>query len=166
VEKTQYAGQLPLDYEAHWPPLKALLSEQLRLLDEGYPNNPHLRLTDGELHLDRLEKGVTPESAQALKNRLRQMLDRRHLSDLLLEVQHWTNFLSGFTRLNSGRPITEEDTAEKVKLLTCLIAEGCNIGFSDIGFENESPLCSAEHKGDSFSNPRTVSGERFPSLRR
>jgi TnpA family transposase len=132
AEKTQYAAQLPLDYEAHWPPLKALLSEQLRLLDEGYPNNPHLRLTDGELHLDRLEKGVTPESAQALKNRLRQMLDRRHLSDLLLEVQHWTNFLSGFTRLNSGRPITEEDTAEKVKLLTCLIAEGCNIGFSDM----------------------------------
>jgi Tn3 transposase DDE domain len=140
---------LPLDYEAHWPPLKALLSEQLRLLDEGYPNNPHLRLTDGELHLDRLEKGVTPESAQALKNRLRQMLDRRHLSDLLLEVQHWTNFLSGFTRLNSGRPITEEDTAEKVKLLTCLIAEGCNIGFSDmsiIGPGLSDEQLSEDHK--------------------
>jgi Tn3 transposase DDE domain len=60
------------------------------------------------------------------------MLERRHLSDLLLELQHWTNFLGGFTRLSSGRPITEEDTAEKVKLLTCLIAEGCNIGFSDM----------------------------------
>lgn len=131
-EKTQYAGQLPLDYDAHWPPLQTLLTEQLRLLDEDYPRNPHLQLTDGELHLERLEKSVTPDSALVLKTRLRQMLQRRHLSDLLLEVQHWTNFLSGFTRLSSGRPITEEDTAEQIKLLTCLIGEGCNIGFSDM----------------------------------
>jgi len=132
AEKEQFAAHLPLAYDQHWPRLKGLLQEHLRLLDEDYPRNPHLQLTDGELHLDRLEKVATPDSAQALKMRLRQMLERRHLSDLLLEVQHWTNFLSGFTRLNSGRPITDEDTAEQIKLLTCLIAEGCNIGFSDM----------------------------------
>jgi hypothetical protein len=86
-----------------------------------------LQLRDGEFHLDRLEKLATPETARALKNRLRQTIQRRHLSDLLLEVQGWTNFLGAFTRLNSGRPITEADTAEQIKLLACLIAEGCNI---------------------------------------
>lgn len=132
TQKTQYAAQLPLQYDEHWPQLQALLSEQLRRLDEDYPCNPHLQLREGELHLERLEKTVTPDSAQALKTRLRQLLQRRHLSDLLLEVQHWTNFLSGFTRLNSGRPITQEDTAQQIKLLTCLLAEGCNIGYSDM----------------------------------
>src|SRR5215475_7057353 len=131
-QKAEFASHLPLDYDEHWPRVKALLSEQLRLLDEDFPNNEHLQLRDGEFHLDRLEKLATPESARALKNRLRQMIQRRHLSDLLLEVQGWTNFLSAFTRLNSGRPITEADIAEQVKLLACLIAEGCNISLNDM----------------------------------
>jgi hypothetical protein len=57
-----------------------------------------------------VDRAVT---ARALKNRLPQMIQRRHPSDLLLEVQGWTNFLGAFTRLNSGRPITEADTAEQ-----------------------------------------------------
>lgn len=131
-QKTDLASHLPLDYDEHWPQIKALLSEQLRLLDGDFPNNSHLQLSEGEFHLDRLEKLATPETARVLKNRLRQMIQRRHLSDLLLEVQGWTNFLGGFTRLNSGRPITEADTAEQIKLLACLIAEGCNISLNDM----------------------------------
>jgi TnpA family transposase len=150
AQKTQYAAQLPLEYDEHWSQLQALLSEQLRLLDEDYPRNPHLQLSDGELHLERLEKSATPDSAQALKTRLRQLLQRRHLSDLLLEVQHWTNFLSGFTRLNSGRPMTQEDTAQQIKLLTCLIAEGCNIGFSDMSIIG--PGWSEEQLGEIQAN--------------
>jgi TnpA family transposase len=131
-QKTDLASHLPLDYAEHWPQIKALLGEQLRLLDEDFPNNSHLQLSDGEFHLDRLEKLTPPETARALKNRLRQMIQRRHLSDLLLEVQSWTDFLGGFTRLNSGRPITEAETAEQIKLLACLIAEGCNISLNDM----------------------------------
>jgi TnpA family transposase len=131
-QKAEFASHLPLDYDEHWPRVKALLSEQLRLLDEDFPNNEHLQLRDGEFHLDRLEKLATPETARTLKNRMRQMIQRRHLSDLLLEVQGWTNFLSAFTRLNSGRPITEADTAEQIRLLACLIAEGCNISLNDM----------------------------------
>jgi hypothetical protein len=63
---------------------------------------------------------------------MRRMLQRRHLSDLLLETQGWTGFLKAFTRVTSGRPITEADTAEQITLLACLIAEGCNIGLSDM----------------------------------
>jgi hypothetical protein len=37
------------------------------------------------------------------------MLQRRHLSDLLMETQGWTGFLKAFTRVTSGRPITEAD---------------------------------------------------------
>jgi TnpA family transposase len=130
--KAELASHLPLDYDQHWPQIKALLSEQLRVLDRDFLDNPHLELRNGQFHLDRLEKLTPPETARTLKNRLRQMIQRRHLSDLLLEVQSWTNFLGGFTRLNSGRPITEADTADQVKLLVCLIAEGCNISLNDM----------------------------------
>jgi hypothetical protein len=51
---------------------------------------------------------------------MRRMLQRRHLSDLLLETQGWTGFLKAFTRVTSGRPITEADTAEQITLLACL----------------------------------------------
>jgi len=60
------------------------------------------------------------------------MLQRRHLSDLLLETHGWTGFLSAFTRVTSGRPITQADMSEQIVLLSCLIAEGCNIGLSDM----------------------------------
>ena len=48
------------------------------------------------------------------------------------ETQGWTGFLKAFTRVTSGRSITEADTAEQITLLACLIAEGCNIGLSDM----------------------------------
>src|SRR5690349_16148171 len=35
-------------------------------------------------------------------------------------------------RGNSGRPITEADNAEQIKLLACLIAEVCNISLKDM----------------------------------
>jgi TnpA family transposase len=60
------------------------------------------------------------------------MLQRRYLSDLLLEAQRWTGFLHAFTRLASGRPVTAADTAIQIALLAALLAEGCNIGLRDM----------------------------------
>jgi hypothetical protein len=75
---------------------------------------------------------VVPESARELKRLVRRRLPVRQLGDLLLEVHGWTNFLGAFTRLSSGRPITEAGAEEQIKLLCCLIAEGCNIGLTDM----------------------------------
>jgi TnpA family transposase len=124
--------QLPLDFDAHWPKLVNLLQDELRQLDESLPNNPDLEIRDGDIHLARLEKNPVPESAEALKNTLRRRLQRRHLTDLLLEVNGWTGFLRSFTRLTSARSVAEADISEQIALLTCLIAEGCNIGLSDM----------------------------------
>ena len=101
-----------------------LLRDELRQLDESLPNNPDLEIRDGDIHLARLEKNPVPESAEALKNTLRRRLQRRHLTDLLLEVNGWTGFLRSFTRLTSARSVAEADISEQIALLTCLIAEG------------------------------------------
>lgn len=124
--------QLPLDFNTHWPKLASLLRDELRQLDENLPNNSDLEIRDGDIHLARLEKNPIPESAEALKNALRRRLQRRHLTDLLLEVNGWTGFLRSFTRLTSSRLVTEADVSEQLALLTCLIAEGCNIGLGDM----------------------------------
>ena len=131
-EQLCHAHQLPLDFAQHWPKLEALLNEQLRLLDRACPANPSLEIRDDQFHLMRAERFPVPPSAYELRLTMRRMLQRRHLSDLLLETQGWTGFLKAFTRVASGRPITEADTAEQIPLLACLIAEGCNIGLSDM----------------------------------
>lgn len=123
---------LPLSFETYWPKLETLLQENLRALDEDAPQNPKLEIRDDQFHVARLEKLATPKSARELKRRIQRMLRSRHLPDLLQEVQGWTNFLSAFTRASTGRPITGEDIAEQLKLLTCLIAEGCNIGLTQM----------------------------------
>jgi TnpA family transposase len=134
VERVQLsqAHELPLDCAAYWPRIETLLKSQLRLLDETYPTNPALEIRDDQFHLARPERLPLSPSAHDLRLRMRRMLQRRHLSDLLLETQGWTGFLKAFTRITSGRPITEADLAEQITLLACLIAEGCNIGLSDM----------------------------------
>src|SRR5713226_3525454 len=131
VQLSQEQG-LPLDFAQHWPSLETLLTEQLRRLDESYPTNPHLEIRDEQFHLARLDRVPVPPAVPELRTRLRQMLQRRHLSDLLLQTQQWTNFLQAFTRLASGRPVTTAATSVQIALLACLIAEGCNIGLRDM----------------------------------
>lgn len=80
------AQQLPLDFAQHWPSLAALLTEQLRLLDGSYPTNPHLEIREDQFHLARPDRVPVPPSAHELRTRLRQMLQHRHLSDLLRET--------------------------------------------------------------------------------
>jgi len=138
-----HAHHLPLDFAQHWPHVEALLKDQLRLLDETFPQNPFLMIEDDQFHVARTEKLPLPPSARDLRATVRKMLHRRHLSDLLLEAQSWTGFLKAFTRVTTGRPVTAADTPEQIALLACLIAEGCNIGLSDMAVA--SPGLSFDH---------------------
>ncbi|MCA1603613.1 MAG: transposase, partial [Acidobacteria bacterium] len=109
-----------------------LFKENLRTLDESYPHDPSLQIVDDRFHVARLDKFIVPDSAEKLKETIQGMIQRRPLTDLLLEVQSWTGFLGAFRRITSGRPVTEAGTGEVLKLLTCLIAEACNINLTDM----------------------------------
>jgi Tn3 transposase DDE domain len=85
-----------------------------------------LEIRGDQFHVTRLEKLVQPQSARELRKRVQQILTKRQLTDLLLEVHGWTGFLKAFTRITTGRSVTEADVGEQIKLLACcLIAEGC-----------------------------------------
>lgn len=48
-------------------------------------------ISGGTLHLQRLDKD-TPQTAKQLSSKLYHMLPRIKLTDLLIEVAHWTGF--------------------------------------------------------------------------
>lgn len=143
-ERTTMAEQheLPLEFKEHWPKLEALLNESLRTLNDAYPEDEQLEIRDDQFHVARLEKLAQSQSVRDLKKRVQHMLTKRQLTDVLLEVHGWTGFLRAFTRVTTGRSVTEADVGEQVKLLACLIAEGCNIGLS--GMETNSSGLSAD----------------------
>src|SRR5581483_5889488 len=134
AERVQFSQDqaLPLDFTQHWPRMEALVKDQLQHLDTTYLENTALTIREDEFHLSRAERFPLSPSIRELRLKLRRMLQRRHLSDLLLETQSWTRFLKAFTRITSGRPITEADLSDQITLLACLIAEGCNLGLSDM----------------------------------
>ena len=128
--------QLPLDFQTHWARVSNLLKEQLRTLNDSFPTNSALKIEADQFHMTRLESLAASASARELKERVKKMLRHRQLSDLLLETEAWTGFLKSFARLTTSRPITEADAGDQVALLACLIAEGCNIGISDMAVNN------------------------------
>jgi TnpA family transposase len=142
--------QLPLDFNNHWPKVESLLKENLRTLDQSYPDNKHLTIADNQLHIGRLEKLVVPSSVDALKKEIHNLIQRRPLTDLLLEVHSWTGFLKAFTRITSGRAVTDVGTGEILKILTCLIAEACNIELTDM--ELAGPSLTRDQLEDTHFN--------------
>jgi TnpA family transposase len=128
--------QLPLDFQTHWTKVTALHQEQLRQLNDGFASNDALKIEAQQFHLTRPEQLEVSPTAKELRAQIRKQLQRRQLSDLLLETHGWTGFLKSFTRLTTGRPITEADTGAQIALLACLLAEGCNIGLRDMAVNN------------------------------
>jgi TnpA family transposase len=124
--------QLPLDFQTHWAKVTALLREQLQQLNDSFPANHALRIEGEQFHLARPDPLAISTTARELKEQVRKLLRPCQLSDLLLETHAWTGFLKSFTRLTTGRPITEADAGAQVALLAGLIAEGCNIGLKDM----------------------------------
>jgi Tn3 transposase DDE domain len=114
--------QLPLDFQ--------------RRLNDSFLSNDGLKIEGDQFHLTRPEQLVVSPTAKELKEQMRKRLNRRQLSDLLLETHAWTGFLKSFARLTTGRPITDADADDQVALLACLIAEGCNIGLRDMAVNN------------------------------
>jgi len=99
------------------------LTAKVEHLQVHLDRSPGLKVdAQGHLHLTKLKTDVPPE-AQALRQRLYQMLPRMALADLLLEVEGWTGFLRHLTHLSQGHPAEGE---RKMILLATLMGQGMN----------------------------------------
>ena len=85
-----------------------------------------VNVKNGKLHIERLEKD-TPEGARDFSISLYELLPRVKLTDLLMEVAHWTGFHEQFVHASTNRVPNEEETAI---LMATLMAMGTNIGLT------------------------------------
>jgi hypothetical protein len=67
----------------------------------------------------------TPPEADRLKEAAYTLLPPTKITDVLLEVDGWTNFTSCFTHQRNGRP-----PDNKPALLSAILADGINLGLN------------------------------------
>ncbi len=102
------------------------LQEQLTLVNQRAKDNdlPDATFSDAGLKLTPQESSV-PEQAQQFITRASRLLPRIKITDLLLEVDRWTNFTRHFVHLK-----TDEIAKDRTRLLTTILADGINLGLA------------------------------------
>jgi hypothetical protein len=107
------------------------LSERLKLLREaledtnrlaGADELPDVRINDKGLKISPLDDDTPPE-AKLLKSQTYGLLPHVKITDLLLEVDRWTNFTRHFIHLKS-----DESATDRLLLLTAILADAFNLG--------------------------------------
>jgi hypothetical protein len=64
-----------------------------------------------------------PDQTEKWAEKVYALLPRIHLTELLVEVDGWTQFTNTFTHLYAGQP-----TADRAGLLTAILADATNLG--------------------------------------
>ncbi|MDR0230577.1 MAG: Tn3 family transposase [Dysgonamonadaceae bacterium] len=102
------------------------MNDRLKWLSDNIQGLDCINLSEGKIHVGRLEK-ETPEEAEQLTERLYGLLPHVKLTDLLLEVSGWTGFDRHFIHASTG---SMPQNKEKPVVMASLMAMGTNIGLS------------------------------------
>jgi TnpA family transposase len=103
-----------------------LLKQQLDTVNRMAAANvlPDAVITESGLKITPLD-AVVPDAAQALIEQAAMLLPHVKITELLLEVDSWTNFTRHFTHLKS-----DEVAKDKTLLLTTILADAINLGLT------------------------------------
>lgn len=85
---------------------------------------PDATITGTGLKITPLTNAV-PEEADTLIQQANNLLPHVKITELLMEVDEWTNFTRHFTHIKSGNP-----AADKILLLTAILADAINLGLT------------------------------------
>ena len=106
--------------------LKSWLDETAKQVDDGYPNNSQIVISEfGEPVLKRLKKKADNSSLKALESLIEERMPERNLIDILKNVDYWTNFTRHFGPLSGSDPKLQRATE---RYLLTLFTYGCNLG--------------------------------------
>jgi TnpA family transposase len=109
------------------------LDERLKRLEEQLAKVNHLALANelpdaiinaAGLKITPLEN-IVPDAAKALINQISTLLPRTKITELLMEVDEWTDFTRHFVHLKSGEPVKD-----KIFLLSAILADAINLGLT------------------------------------
>lgn len=114
------------DYTAYLHDGLTLLEDQLSTVNRMAAANdlPDAIITESGLKITPLDTAA-PDTAQALIEQTAMILPHVKITELLMEVDAWTNFTNHFTHLKSGDP-----AKDKNMLLTTILADAINLGLT------------------------------------
>lgn len=115
-----------IDGEAYLSDRLGLLEQQLETVDRMASSDdlPDAIVSETGLKITPLDNAV-PDEAQTLIDQASWLLPHVKVTDLLLEVDHWTHFTRHFTHLKTG-----ESVKDKTLSLTAILADAINLGLS------------------------------------
>jgi TnpA family transposase len=125
-QKNELQLAVTQDCEQYLRERLSLLEEQLEVVNRLAANNelPDAIVTQSELKITPLETGV-PDSAKAFIGQTAALLPHIKITELLLEVDEWTDFTRHFTHLKTNEPVKD-----KIGLLTTILADAINLGLT------------------------------------
>ncbi|WP_427131691.1 Tn3 family transposase [Pseudarthrobacter sp. S9] len=124
------SGGLPLavatDCDEYLHGRLSLLEQQLTVVNRMAAANdlPDAIITGSGLKITPLDAAV-PDAAQTLIDQTAMQLPHVKITDMLMEVDGWTDFTRHFTHLKTG-----DSAKDKTLLLTTILADGINLGLT------------------------------------
>ena len=115
---------LPLDGRERLAARREELEGLLGRLDREFPKGG-FDIEDGSLHIPRLRAVDAPPEIAALEQMVSERLPQIDLSELLIEVDGWTNFTECFEHAGGSEPRTRD---LRTYLFAAVISQACNFG--------------------------------------
>jgi TnpA family transposase len=148
--------EMPLEPTGKLEQLADLLDGAYRRVQSHLPQNADVRFDEaGKLILSPLDKVAEPLSLVALRQKMRSLLPRVDLPEVLLEVQLRTGFAREFTHQSerSGRVADLE-----LSLCAILLSQACNVGLEPLVESGHPALCRdrLEWVGHHFVRAETI----------
>jgi len=121
--------QVPADGTVRLHQRRAELAEHLAALDRALRRNDAVRVVNGNLVVSPLQADDVPASSTALQQLVADRLPRVDLTDLLIEVDGWTNFSAHFTHAGGGAPRTKNLLQH---LYAAILTQACNFSLAEM----------------------------------
>ncbi len=108
--------------------LVALISRINRLLSKK-DNEAEIRLEKGKIVVSNLKAHEMPKSAIELEKEISKRLPKVDITDVVIEVDTWTNFSDCFEHASGAEPRTKEFL---INLYASILAQACNFGLDQM----------------------------------
>jgi hypothetical protein len=150
---------LPRSGEQFTADLRQRLAETAETVDLGFPENTEVKLENGLPVLKREGRRQLPADFKRIERRLREIIPRRGILDMVSDVGRWTEFLNGFG-LPTGTRASLDDPLRRA--LFSVFAYGCNLGPSQAA----GSLPETSRRDLAYFNQRHVTEQRLDEANR
>ncbi|OGQ91473.1 MAG: hypothetical protein A2289_18380 [Deltaproteobacteria bacterium RIFOXYA12_FULL_58_15] len=115
--------------EQHLAHRQSELERLLAKVDQELPTNDQVRITDHGLVISNLEAEPDTERVEALQEMITQRLPRVDLTDLLIEVDSWTNFTGHLEHASGSQPRSKDILRHQH---AAVLTQAWNLGLAEV----------------------------------